>query len=233
MGRDAERLLVRRIRAGEREACAELVRSHHVAVYRLLLHLSRDAHAAEDLTQEAFATAWLNIGGFNGSASLATWLHRIAYCKFIDWRRRAEVRGRGARGGSADGDAADAVRQLAAAAPGPLDELLAGESAQRLSRAVGALEECERQVIVLHYFQGLSFREAAVVLGRPAGTVKWQVSRALCRLRERLHEDAMEQRRQQPRLAERAPERDADPGVPGRAGSTAEATAAAAGPGGP
>jgi DNA-directed RNA polymerase specialized sigma24 family protein len=64
---------------GRREACAGLVRVHYQAVYRLLVHLTRDAHQAEDLTQETFAAAWEKIGRFQGNASLATWLHRIAY----------------------------------------------------------------------------------------------------------------------------------------------------------
>ena len=75
------------MRAGHPEACAERVRGHYQAVYRLLVHLTRDVHQAEDLTQETFAAAWERIATFEGRATLATWLHRIAYTKFIDARR--------------------------------------------------------------------------------------------------------------------------------------------------
>src|SRR5436305_14025797 len=81
---------VRNLRAGRPEACAELVRAHYPAVYRFLVHLTRDVHQAEDLTQEAFAAAWEKIATFQGRAALATWLHRIAYTKFIDARRAAQ-----------------------------------------------------------------------------------------------------------------------------------------------
>ena len=203
MDRSAERSLVRRIRSGERDACAEFVRRHHAAVFRLLLHLSRDSHAAEDLTQETFAAAWSSIGSFRGSASLATWLHRIAYCKYADRQRRG-------RRPEAQIDArslvADLSEKRSSPARGPLDDLLADEQSRRLALAVDALDEADRELVVLHYLQGLSFREMAEVLGRPAGTVKWRVSEVLARLRELIDAQAKNGTRD---------------GVAGRAGSAA------------
>src|SRR5437762_411301 len=60
---DDQRLLSG-LRAGRPEASAELVRGHHQTIYRFLVHLTRDVHQAEDLTQETFAAAWENIAGF-------------------------------------------------------------------------------------------------------------------------------------------------------------------------
>ena len=90
---DDQRLL-RHLRAGRPEACAELVHAHYKIVYRFLVHLTRDIHRAEDLTQDTFAAAWAKIGTFQGRATVATWLHRIAYTKFID-AQRAERRSKG------------------------------------------------------------------------------------------------------------------------------------------
>ena len=83
---DDQRLL-RNLRTHRPEACAELVRGHYQTVYRFLVHLTHDVHQAEDLTQETFAAAWEKIATFQGRATLATWLHRIAYTKFIDAQR--------------------------------------------------------------------------------------------------------------------------------------------------
>src|SRR5205085_8519231 len=83
----ADRELLDAIRAGRREACARLVHDHYQAIYRFLLHLTRDGPEAEDLTQETFAAAWEKIGAFEGRSALGTWLHRIAYGKFVDARR--------------------------------------------------------------------------------------------------------------------------------------------------
>jgi RNA polymerase sigma-70 factor, ECF subfamily len=174
--------LVSDLRAGRPEACAELVRAHYQAVYRFLAHLCRDAHRAEDLTQETFAAAWEKIATFQGRSSLATWLHRIAYTKFLD-ARRAERRAAGAF-----------ERRTGPAAPpaGPLDVAAADDEARRLYRALDELDAPERALLVLHYLQGLSYREMAAVLGEPTGTVKWRTAEALSRLRALLGDEAPE-----------------------------------------
>ena len=177
----SEMLLARRVRAGNRDACAAFVRAHHADVYRFLARLCRDPHAAEDLTQETFAAAWQAIGTFGGLASLKTWLHRIAYRKFVDWDRRPRL----AQQQQVWAHLEAAYR---AGAPGPPEAAEAQEWSRRLSAAVDRLEPAEREVIVLHYFQGLSFREIAQVLAQPAGTVKWRVSAALGRLRTMTHD---------------------------------------------
>jgi RNA polymerase sigma-70 factor (ECF subfamily) len=159
-----------------------LVRAHYQAVYRFLAHLCRDAHRAEDLTQETFAAAWEKIATFQGRSALATWLHRIAYTKFLD-ARRAERRAAGAferRAGPA------------ATPAGPLDAAAADDEARRLYRALDELDAPERALLVLHYLQGLSYREMAAVLGEPTGTVKWRTAEALNRLRALLGDEAPE-----------------------------------------
>jgi RNA polymerase sigma-70 factor, ECF subfamily len=160
-----------------RQAYVALVDAHYARVYRFLLHLGQDATEAEDLTQETFAAAWEKLDTFGGRAEPGTWLHRIAYTKFID-ARRGRAR------------AAALVARLARETPpesqSPLDSMLAGDEARHLYAGVARLEEADRALIVLHYMQDLSYREMADVLGEPAGTVKWRTSEALRRLRRLL-----------------------------------------------
>jgi RNA polymerase sigma-70 factor (ECF subfamily) len=170
----ADERLWREVRAGRRAACAGLVEAHYESVYRFLLHLSRDVAQAEDLTQETFAAAWEKAGDFRGDSTLRTWLHRIAYGKFVDARRARQRR------------AALAERLAggpAAGAPGPLEAVMADDQARHLSAQVQRLDPPERALIVLHYFQGLSYRDMAAVLGQPSGTVQWRTGLALRRLR--------------------------------------------------
>ena len=182
MTKSDDQLLLRDLRAGRPGACAELVRAHYQAVYRLLVHLTRDAHQAEDLTQETFAAAWEKVATFQGRAALATWLHRIAYTKFID-ARRAERRAAGLL---------ERLPNPQVSPQGPLDAVTAGDEARQLYRALDALDVPERTVLVLHYLQGLSYREMAAVLDEPTGTVKWRTGEALNRLRALLGEEAPE-----------------------------------------
>lgn len=173
MTKPDERYLLSQLRAGRPEACAELIRAHHQSVYRFLVHLTRDVHRAEDLTQETFAAAWEKIAAFQGRATLATWLHRIAYTKFVD-AQRAERRNAGMLG---------RLNRPEIAPSDPLDSAIANDEARHLYRCCTGSTVPDRAVLVLHYLQGLSYGEMAAVLDEPVGTVKWRTSEALNRLR--------------------------------------------------
>ncbi|MEN6578301.1 MAG: RNA polymerase sigma factor [Phycisphaerales bacterium] len=173
----SERRTLKALRQGRHEAYLDVIEAHYPSVYRFLLFLGSDAHLAEDLTQEVFTLAWKSLDGFRGDSSIRTWLRRIAYNAFLDTQRRRE-RDRalaGTLGGSDCGIADD-----------PLAGIVAQESVSQVARALQDLDLDERTVLLLHYVDGLSYREMARTLGRPDGTLKWITSRALERLRSRL-----------------------------------------------
>ena len=178
MTQRSEKALVKRILAGDHEACVELIGRFHAPIYRLLAHLCRDAHLAEDLTQETFLAAWAKIGGFNVASSLNTWLHTIAYRKFIDAHRRHE------RTVTTKGDAS--IDRAQSKTPDPYESALASDENRRLYRALDRLKPAERDVVVLHYLQGLSYEDMAAVVEQPTGTVKWRTRQALEHLRTAL-----------------------------------------------
>ncbi|HKI16238.1 MAG TPA: RNA polymerase sigma factor [Isosphaeraceae bacterium] len=170
---------MRSLRAGDSEACAELVCGHYQGIYRFLLHLTRDIPRAEDLTQETFAAAWEGIATFQGRSSLATWLHRIAYTKFIGAQRsqrRASIMH-------------ERTASTALPVADPLETAAALDEARRLYEALDELDAADRTLLVLHYLQGLSYRDMAMVLQEPTGTVKWRTSEALDRLRTVLSDE--------------------------------------------
>ncbi|HET6881797.1 MAG TPA: RNA polymerase sigma factor [Pirellulales bacterium] len=171
-----DKLLAKRIVAGDRDACETFIRRHYAPIYRLLVRLCRDADLAEDLTQETFAAAWGNVATYAGASSLATWLHRIAYRKFLDWRRARRSLA------IADRD----LDEVASSGAGPVEAAVLDEESCLLRRAIDRLPPAERDVLVLHYLQGLSYREMACVLDEPCGTVKWRTSLALNNLRDQL-----------------------------------------------
>lgn len=179
MRNSSERQLLRRIGEGSREACEELVSLNYKPVFAFLCHLSGNTCLAEDLTQETFAAAWLNIETFRGKSSLRTWLHRIAYNKFLDSCRTRD------RNEALPRKLAGVVEARNDA--GPLDGLLVNEQSRRLREAIDTLAPAERAAIVLHYLQEQSYREMADILNEPVGTVKWRTSHALDSLRVKLN----------------------------------------------
>ena len=70
---------VERLRKGDKEACAVCVREHSTNVYNLVLKLTGDLVAAEDVLQETFLSAFKAIPRFEAKSQLSTWLYRIAH----------------------------------------------------------------------------------------------------------------------------------------------------------
>ena len=165
------------IRNGQRETCEALVCRHYRAIYRFLAYLTADKSLAEDLTQAAFASAWEKIDDYKGRASIKTWLHRIAYNKFIDSVRSQQ------RQNSLISKLNNPGSKVSQSS-NPLNQLMADENSRLLFQAMCRLNSSLYLVIVLHYIQDLSFRQMAKVLNEPIGTVKWRTNSALKKLRK-------------------------------------------------
>lgn len=171
-----ERMLVWRLRRRDPGACRELIRRHHPVVYGHLRRLGADPALAEDLTQETYARAWRGIDDLRKAASLRSWLLTIARNEFLQ-----VVRSR-----NPEVTTLDALPQTPTVGP-PADEPAArAERDVELRRAVHRLDPPLQQTVALHYFQELSLREVAEVLGLPRGTIKSRLNRALDTLRRRL-----------------------------------------------
>ncbi|HUT25930.1 MAG TPA: RNA polymerase sigma factor [Sumerlaeia bacterium] len=162
------------------DVSAESVREHYVRIYDYLLHLCGDVDKAEDLCQETFIKVWEHRGRFRGKSSVLTWVFRIARNTFLDDARR-ESRIRLAGPTRVEWDEAEP----AASAPGPSasDAAVHKEEAAMLHEAIQQLPEQQKTAVLLHYREGLSYRQLAKVLKIPAGTAKYHVSEAVARIR--------------------------------------------------
>lgn len=167
--------LVARARTGDRAAFELLYREHVGRVHALCLRMSGDRVRAEELTQDAFVTAWRKLGSFRGDSAFSSWLHRVTVNTVLQSRRsekrrraRHEAIGvdRSAFGGAADGGAAGLRLDL--------------------ERAIAGLPAGARQVFVLHEVEGLKYSEIAERSGQAVGTLKAQMHRARKLLREAL-----------------------------------------------
>lgn len=178
-----EKLLLKRLRQGDRTACVELIDATYRDVYGYLLALAGTQEQAEDLTQAAFTKAWTSVAGFEGRSSFRTWLLAIARNEFLLQLRAQDRQPETAELTNLEivqdtGDTPDvrAFRELQAA---------------EIRTAVRDLPTLYREVISLHYFTELTITEAARVLHIPAGTVKSRISKALALLKHELGKEVI------------------------------------------
>ena len=151
---------------------AAIARDHYDTVFRFCARrVGMDA--AADTAQETFITAQRVLANFKGASSISTWLLGIAHneCRRMARKRRCEP---------------------------PVIQLVDSGSSERnedtlinrhaLQDALSKLSPEHREVVLLHEAEGLTYEEAAIVLGIPVGTVKSRLHHAFAHLRKSLSE---------------------------------------------
>ena len=157
---------------GDASAFEALYRRHAPRIYGLCLRMTGNVATAEDCVQDTFVAAWRALPTFERRSELATWLHRIAVNAVLARRRNAAAR---LESNLDDRDALTALLGGVEQAP-----------ALDLERAIQALPEGARDVLVLVALHGHSHEDAAECLGIAVGTCKAQLHRARRLLTERL-----------------------------------------------
>jgi RNA polymerase sigma-70 factor (ECF subfamily) len=182
--------LMRAYRAGETGNLEVLMRRHHEKLMRFLVRLVTDRAAAEDVFQETFIQVHLSADTYDAERRFEPWLFTIAANKARDLLRKTNrrkaldlnspiqgSRGGGGRGGSGDG--ATFADLIAGPDPMPSTEVSEGERQRSVQRAVAELPPSLREVILLAYFQRMSYNQIADVLQIPLGTVKSRLHSAV------------------------------------------------------
>lgn len=168
---------------GDCEAFEELVRRYEKELYGYLWNRLGDCQLADDVFQQTFLQIHLKCGQFDCTRKFRPWLYTIAINQAIDLQRqnarhRAVSLDRQVRG-NLETDTASLLDLVEGSGRGPAERAQVSEQCESLHWAIGRLPEPMRQAVLLVYFQGLQYREAAEVLSVPVGTVKSRVHAAV------------------------------------------------------
>lgn len=167
--------VLRRAHNGDRQAFAALVRDFTGFVYQVAYSVLWHPQDAEDVVQETFLKAYLNLSTLREPLAFPTWLGRIA-------RRLAQNRQRQLRSRPEVPPLLEESAEVLAIPDAAVEALLAREAEVAIATAIAALPEHYRSALVLRLKTGLSYEEIADILEIPVGTVRSRMHAARARL---------------------------------------------------
>ncbi|MGE5180007.1 MAG: RNA polymerase sigma factor [Bacteroidota bacterium] len=183
--------LVRRIREGEADAYAELVRRTRRSGYRLARRITRNHEDADDVLQDSYVKAFRALDRFAADRPFGPWFLTIVARTALTWLRAGKRRA----AESLDEPGRDGSAPLGDRIADPDDEAAVLERRIQVERAYARLSDDHRVVLALRVDADLSYAAIAEVLEVPAGTVMSRLARA----REALIEVLNEMREAEPR----------------------------------
>lgn len=180
-----ERMLIARAQTGDAEAFAVLMNTHGPRVLRTALRIVRNLDDAQDVAQQAFTAAWVNLDKFRGDSTFSTWLTRITMNEGLSVLRRRKhqcvelddhVANAGGRGAT-----------ISMPAPQDPEEALLKKEARRIVRqSLCEVKPAYRQAMRLRLLEDLSLEEIAGRLEIPVNTVKVHLYRGRQAMKEYL-----------------------------------------------
>ena len=176
-----EASLVEQAKRGDVQAYAALVGLHQAALFRAAHLFTGDPDDAKDIVQDALLKAFRSMGKLGKEQSLRAWMLRIV----INEAKNASRADRRRKARELTTLRSEENRRSST----PEAIVLRSEQHAHLLQALRRLPEDDQTIVLMRYVLELSQSEMATALGRPAGTVKSRLSRALLRLRKELEPD--------------------------------------------
>ena len=184
---DSDQIIMERIRDGDQQAVADLVRRFQHELLGFFYHQCWDQLIAEELTQDVFVNVYRSRARYQPTAKVRTYLYRIAHNLWIDHiRRQKHHMSIDAEMGERSLKLADILK--APGSPDPEEESRDNEIRTRLQESLEGLPEGQREVFVLANNHGMKYQDIAEVLGIPEGTVKSRMHNAVRALRDDLQD---------------------------------------------
>ena len=164
--------LVKNSILGDADAYRCLLDKHLPSITNYVVRMTKDSCDSEDIVQETFLRLWTHGSKFQSEkARLSTWLHHIAHNLCIDYFRKNK--------GSSRGD----LMEGPVGCNAPLDELEKIDQGKQVSEALMQLSTRQRSAIILCYYQGITNKEAALILETSVSALESSLARARKKLR--------------------------------------------------
>ncbi|MFC5282697.1 RNA polymerase sigma factor [Pedobacter alpinus] len=169
-------ILVEKAKEGNQKAYAELMQRYKDSIFFMVLKMVNNKDDAMDITVTTFAKAFENLEKYRPDYAFSTWLFRIATNGSIDFIRKKKISTTSIDGMSFDGSE-DKVFEIKSDSLNPEETSIKKQQTEQLKEIIDKLPPRYKTLIILRYFDELSYEEISEQLDLPLGTVKAQLFR--------------------------------------------------------
>lgn len=172
------RLVRRALDNKDQLAYAELMGKYRDSIYFMMLKMVQNSDDADDLTIEAFGKAFKRLDQYVPNYAFSTWLFRIATNNCIDFIRKRKLKTFSIDKPFEDDDGEQSMFSLQSPGMNPEQTFINEQKIKLMRKIVDNLKPRYKDLVVLRYFEELSYEEISEELNIPLGTVKAQLFRA-------------------------------------------------------
>jgi RNA polymerase sigma-70 factor (ECF subfamily) len=181
LGADDELELMKRIKARDEEALAELYDLYNRLLYGMIISIVKKREEAEDVLQEVFIKVWEKASTFNEErGNVYSWLVTLTRNKAIDRIRSKDYKTQ--KKATHDVDAPEFF--LEGNMFDPLETTIFSDRTELVKKALGEIPESQSEVLKIAYYRGLTQREISEQLDIPLGTVKTRMRQGMIKLKD-------------------------------------------------
>ena len=181
-GLPEDTLLAFKAADGDNGAFEELVRKHERLVGTCVYSIVGNSEDVLDVSQEVFLKVYRSLKSFNGDSEFSTWLYRIAKNTALDFVRKRKTASVSLDSSGEEGEGFDVPDESISASPEKT--ALKNEKHEILYKAIDALSDEHREIIILRDLNDYSYEEISDILKIEVGTVKSRLHRAREHLRK-------------------------------------------------
>ena len=168
--------LVEKAKEGDQRAYADLMQRYKDSIFFMVLKMVNNKDDAMDITVTAFAKAFENLEKYRPDYAFSTWLFRIATNGSIDFIRKKKIQTTSIHTLSGDGSE-DKTFEIRSDVLNPEETSIKKQQTEQLKEIIDKLPLRYKTLIILRYFDELSYEEISLQLDLPLGTVKAQLFR--------------------------------------------------------
>jgi RNA polymerase sigma-70 factor (ECF subfamily) len=186
MDQNTEAEIVIRVLKGDRQAYALLVEEYKTPIYNLAYRMTNNIEDAEDIAQETFLLAFRELSRYDINRRFYTWLYTIGLNLIRNHLKKTGRRQKYFRNYNTSSGDMNSNVEKADLPPAADEEELRDDREKKLAFCLCKLSPQLRELLVLRFYQGLSFEEIAGITGFSPGAVKMRIYRGLEKLQKYL-----------------------------------------------